>query len=164
MKRLYGVIKPIVKPPPLLITPLPPLVPTLIFLLPLPSRVFLQNYVHLNYASPNLLVPILRPMPLRKTNLSTSAVFWLARRVNGTTLSSKMTPFFSPPPTPFNHFSRKWMTSLEAGLPSSPWSAPSSICVRPVPYQNWPSHFKTSQIRFVQNGPIILSFLRFLRN
>ena len=56
------------QPPPLLITPLPPLVPTLIFLLPLPSRVFLPTFVHLNYASPNLLVPILRPMLLRKTN------------------------------------------------------------------------------------------------
>ena len=95
------------QPPPLLITPLPPLVPTFIFLLPLPSRVFLPTSVHSSYASPNLLVPMLRPMPLRKTNSSTSAVFWLARRVNGTTLSSRMTPFHFPPPTPSIPSSRK---------------------------------------------------------
>ena len=42
------------------------------------------------------------------------------------------------------------------GSPCNIWSAPSSPCARPVPYQSWLFNFKVLQMIFVPDGLIIL--------
>ena len=63
----------------------------------------------------------------------TSSRAW---RLIGTTPLWTRPPFAFPPPTLSSPSSKNLRTSSEEGSPCNIWSAPSSPCVRPVPYRS----------------------------